>query len=703
MKRIMPIAAALVAAGAAAEQLPIEHVLVSVPIHKKTAETALPVTVLTGDELRRAASATIGDTLNYKPGLANASFGPAVGQPVIRGQQGARVTVLQNGTSSADASNLSADHAVAVEPMLANSVEVLRGPSTLLYGGGAIGGVVNIIDNRIPTNRQEELSGGAEYRHDSASNMDTVVLRLDGGSADFAFHVSGLYRDWNDVDIPGESVREDDHGGEGHDEDPRGEDEYGEEEEAGADGYIPNSGGDTGTFTLGGSYHFDEGFFGLAVNHLENEYGIPSGAHDHGGHEEEHDEHEEHEEEHEDGHEGDVSVDMEQTRWDAALHVHEPFAGAEVLRGFLTYTDYEHDEIEGSGEVGTSYSNETWETRLELLHNEIGGFHGVVGLQALGGEFSAIGKESFIPETDSTELGLFLVEDFHAGDWTFELGARYDRDERDPDSTSADRETFSSFSASASALWQLDGGWGLGAALSRSERAPTIEELYSNVEADSPGEYVVHAATNAIEVGNPDLDTEVANNLDLSLNWNRGGHFVEFTVFYNDFSDYINLLNTGIEVDETAVLAYTQDDTEFWGVEVDSGFVLGSAGGGEFRLGLFGDYIRGELDNGDAIPRLPPTRLGLRFAWAGDRFDVWTRVVDADDQDRPGANEEATEAYTRWDLGAEYRLPLGRGELLLFAEVNNISDEEIRLSTSFLRDVAPEAGRSVGAGLRYTF
>jgi iron complex outermembrane receptor protein len=701
MKRITPLAAALVAAGAAAEPLPLEHVLVSVPIHKKSAETALPVTVLTGDELRRAASATIGDTLSYKPGLANASFGPAVGQPVIRGQQGARVTVLQNGTSSADASNLSADHAVAAEPMLAESVEVLRGPSTLLYGGGAIGGVVNIIDNRIPANRQEGVSGGAEYRHDSAADMDTLVFRLDGGSGAFAYHLSGLYRDWNDVEIPGRSVRETD-----HEDEEQHEDEEHDEEPAGARGYIPNSGGDTGTLNVGGSYHFDSGFVGLAVNRLENEYGIPSGAHSHGGHEEEHEEEEHEEEEHEEGEhdeEGDVSIDMEQTRWDAALHLHEPFAGADVFRGFLTYTDYEHAELEGSGEVGTEYSNETWETRLELLHREFGGFPGVIGLQALSGDFSALGEESFIPETDSTELGLFLVEDYHAGDWIFELGARFDRDERDPDTASAGKETFSSFSASGSALWQVTEEWGLGAALSRSERAPTIEELYSNVEAESPDELVVHAATNAIEVGDSDLDTEVSNNLDLSLNWQRGLHFAEITVFYNDFSDYINLFNTGVEVEEVPVLTYTQDDAEFWGVEVDSEFALGSAGGGEFRLGLFGDYIRGELDDGDDIPRLPPSRLGLRFLWTADNFDVWTRVIEADDQDRPGSNEESTEGYTRWDLGGEYRFPAGAGELLLFAEFSNITDEEIRLSTSFLRDVAPEPGRSVGVGLRYVF
>ena len=192
MKRITPLAVAVAAATAAAEPLPMEHVLVSVPLHKQEAETALPVTVLTGDELTRNVAGTIGETLANKPGLANASFGPGVGQPVIRGQQGPRVTVLQNGTSSADASNISADHAVASEPLLADSIEVLRGPATLLYGGGAIGGVVNILDNRIPTSLPEEASGKFEYRHDTASSLDNVVARGEGAAGNFAFHALSL-------------------------------------------------------------------------------------------------------------------------------------------------------------------------------------------------------------------------------------------------------------------------------------------------------------------------------------------------------------------------------------------------------------------------------------------------------------------------------------------------------------------------------
>ena len=698
MKRIMPLALALAGVQAVAEQLPMEHVLVSVPLHKQTAETALPVTVLSGDALSRAAASTIGDTLNNAPGLASASFGPGVGQPVIRGQQGPRVTVLQNGTSSADASSLSADHAVSVEALLADSIEVLRGPSTLLYGGGAIGGVVNVVDNRIPTTRLEAPVGGVEYRHDAASDMDTLVGRLEGGSGNFAFHLDGLSRDWNNQRIPGLAAREHDDHNEAHDDHDDHDEDHGHDEET-TDGYIDNTDGRTTNVTAGASYHFDQGFFGLAVNRLENEYGIPAGAHEHHdeeAHAGELDEHDEHED-------GGVRIDLEQTRYDMALHLHDPLPGLEVARTFLSYTDYEHRELEPSGEVGTRYSSDSWEGRLELVHDPVANFHGVMGLQAKGREFSALGEEAFIPVTDSRDLGFFLLEDYHSGAWTFEGGLRLDRDEREPVTAAADDREFNAFSASVSGLWDITAQWQLSLALSRAERAPAIEELYSNVEAINPGDYVAHAATNAIELGNPDLDTEISNNADLSLRWDVGAHFVKATLFYNDFSDYISLENTGLEQDEVPVLFYDQQDATFKGVEVESEFALGEVAGGAVVLGLFGDAIRGELGGGVDVPRLPPSRLGGRLSWRGDGLEMWGRVIDAAEQDRVGFNEEPTDGYTRWDAGADYRLPVGNSELSLFVALHNITDEEVRLSTSFLRDVAPEAGRSVEAGVRYRF
>jgi iron complex outermembrane recepter protein len=675
------------------EQQPLEHVLVSVPIHKKQAQTALPVTVLSGDELRRQAATSIGETLGSKPGIANASFGPGVGRPVIRGQQGPRAITLQNGILSADVSGLSPDHGVAVEALLAESIEVLRGPSTLLYGGGAIGGVVNVIDNRIPRAPIDGLEGAAEYRYDEASDMDSGVFKLEGGNGEIAFHLSGSSRETNDLDIPGDAI--DEAALEEQEEllGTHGEDEHAEEIEN-TNGYIANSDSDSDNFNFGVSYHIgDEGFAGLAVSHLESLYGIPPGAHGHGDDEGD-----------EDGDEEEtIRIDMEQTRYDAMVHLHDPVEGLEVLRGFTSITDYKHKELEGA-ETGTRFDRETWESRLELVHKPIAGFHGVIGLQWRGDEFIARGDEAYVPETTSSELGLFIIEDFHHGDWTFETGIRGDWVERDPEAQNADEEDFVSLSLSASALWQFSPEWSTGLSLSRAQRAPSTEELFSNIDATTPEELVTHAATGVIEIGDAKLDEETSLNADLSLTWSGVQSWVELGVFYNQFEDYIFLFNSGGNVGETPVYFYQQEDADFYGVELDSEFHLMQLAGGSLALGVSGDFVSGELDDAGDVPRLPPRRLGAKLSWNGDALGAWVSIQDVDEQKDPGDFETETEGYTRWDAGTDYRFALADSrELLLFLKWKNISDEEIRLSTSFLRNVAPEAGSSIEAGLRLVF
>lgn len=702
MKRLMLFAVALGAARAAAEQLPMEHVLVSVPIHKKTAETALPVTVLSGEALQRQAAATIGETLGSKPGIASASFGPGVGRPVIRGQQGPRALTLQNGTLSADVSSLSPDHGITVEPLLAESIEVLRGPATLLYGGGAIGGVVNVIDDRIPRAPVEGLTGGIEYRYDEAPGMDSGVFRLEGGNGVLAFYLSGSTRETDELEIPGlaidEAALEEQEtllGGHGEEDDGG----HAGESPENTDGYVANTDGDSDTITAGGSYHFGErGFVGVAVSHLETEYGIPPGAH---GHHE--DEHAGDEREHEEGEEF-VRIDMEQTRYDANLHLHDLGGAVEVLRGFLTYTDYEHRELEGS-KVGTRFERETWETRLEVVHTPLlGGVHGVIGLQWREDEFVALGEEAYVPKTDSSEAGLFIIEDFHRGDWTYELGLRTDWVERDPDARAVDSEDFISVSLSGSVLWSISPAWQAGLSLSRAARAPSTEELFSNVDAMVPEDLVTHAATAVIEVGDPDLEEETSLNTDVTLSWEGSGSRAQLALFYNRFEDYISLFNSGEAVDGTPVYLYQQDDADFHGVEFESEFRLLGGDTGDLWLSLFGDMISGEFDGHGDVPRLPPYRLGARLSWSGDALGAWMSVLDAADQEHPGEFETETSGYTRWDAGLDYRWRLRESrELVAFLKWKNIGDEEIRLSTSFLRNYAPEAGESVEAGLRFTF
>lgn len=700
MKRTL-IALCVGAASQAMAQVPesrVEHVLVTMPIHKKAAETALPVTVVTGEELRRLAASTLGETLGDKPGISNSSFGPGVGRPVIRGQAGPRTINLNNGIAAADVSSLSPDHAVSIEAMLAESIEVLRGPATMLYGGGAIGGVINTRDNRIPTDRIDGIQGAVEYRYDDAPEMNTGVLKLEGGAGDFAFHVSGTFRDFEDVSIPGLAIdeeavemQEELLGGE-HDED------HEEEELENSDGFIANTNGDSDVFTLGGSYHFGEkNYVGFAYNSFETNYGIPPGAHGHEEHEGEEHEGEDHDEEEEE--EEIIRIDLKQERYDTQLHLHDVVPGfIDTVRGFLTYTDYEHVELEGV-EIGTQFSRETYEGRLELVRE--GDNHGVFGLQWKADEFEAVGEEAYVPKTDSSEWGVFYVQDFHTQGWQFEVGGRADYVERDP--ATGFEEDFTSFSVSGSGLYNINSDWSLGAALSRSERAPSTEELFSNLN-NSAEEFVTHAATGIIEVGDPNLDTEVSLNADLSLSYMTERVFAEVTFFYNTFDDYIFLLNTGSEVDETPVYAYEQDDADFYGVELESNFELATVAGGAVSLGVFGDMITGEFDSAGDVPRLPPMRIGSELSWRSDAVGVYLKVLNASDQDNPGDFETDTDGYTRWDAGIDYNVQFaGNTELFAFLKLKNITDEEIRLSTSFLRNFAPQAGESVEAGVRLTF
>ena len=706
MKRLLSIAVAAASANlplsALAEDRTMEHVIVSVPIHKQEADTAMPVTIITGDELRRQAATTIGETLGNRAGIANSTYGPAVGRPVIRGQQGPRAITLQNNILSADVSSLSPDHAVAVEALLADSIEVLRGPSTLLYGGGAIGGVVNVIDNRIPRAPIDGVQGAVEYRYDDASAMDNGTAKLEGGNGRFAFHLSGTLRETDDVDIPGFAIDEKaleqqeallgHHDEEGHE----------EEELENTEGFIANTDSETDVITGGFSFHFGEGnLTGFSASRIESEYGLPPGTHEH-DHEDEHEgEHEEHADE-EEGEEF-IRIDMEQTRYDAILQLEQPTEWIDTIRGFMSYTDYEHKELEGT-EVGTLFARETWETRVEVVYDALVGTEAVVGLQVRADEFEATGAEGYVPKTNSSEIGLFLIEDFHRDAWTYEAGLRFDLVERDPDTQSTDKEDFSSVSVSGSALWQFSDSWQAGISLSRSARAPATEELFANIEAMDSEELVTHPATGVIEVGDAGLDEEVSLNVDLALQWHSGRSWAEVSLFYNRFDDYIFLLNSGEDVDEVPVYLYQQEDAEFVGLELESNFHLTDFGNGALFLGVRGDMISGQFDNSGDVPRLPPLRIGGKLSWTGETFSTWVSVLNASDQQDSGNFETETNGYTRWDMGADYRFSMADDrELLVFMKWKNIGDEDIRLSTSFLRNYAPESGESIEAGIRFTF
>lgn len=665
------------------ENHPLEHVLVSLPFQRIEAETALPITTIHGDALRNTAVATLGDTLDNNPGLANASFGPGVGQPVIRGQQGARVSVLQNSLLVGDASSLSADHGVAVEPILADSIEVLRGPSTLLYGSGAIGGVVNVIDNRIPL-KQEPNQATAEVRHASVDDGVNGVFRLDGSHQQFAFHFDALVRRTNDLEIPGYAMldAEEEHEEE-HEEELEGE------HEDDAFGFIPNTDSSMEAFTLGGSYFLANGLVGLAYSDIQNTYGVPAGSHVHEELEDEIAEEEDHAEE-------DVRIDMQKQRTDFRLSLNDVSAWLDSIDWKASYSEYQHIELEGDV-AGTQFNNRLWQNRVQLVHRPVGSVHGVLGLQQSSSDFSAVGDERFIPPSQTNQLGVFLVENMHTDNATIEVGLRWDGVDLAAESQVLPNISYDAISAGASILWHFSSTLHLGVSYSYAERAPVVEELLSNVDADDT--YVVHAATGVIEVGNTDLDVERSNNVDVSFSWEYPSAEGFITLFNNDFSDYIYLQNNDEMQDDVAIYRYQQSRARFHGVEVENQFQLTS----NVSWRLFADRILGQFQNDDYVPRMPPARVGSELTFNVNAWQIHFSMLRASAQKRLASYETPTDGWTRFDASVNYMLPMKENEALLFFRLKNLTNEDIRNSVSFLKEVAPEAGRSIEVGARIIF
>jgi iron complex outermembrane receptor protein len=302
--------------------------------------------------------------------------------------------------------------------------------------------------------------------------------------------------------------------------------------------------------------------------------------------------------------------------------------------------------------------------------------------------------------TDITARGLFLVEDFHTGAVTIEIGARVNRDEYSPQHALAPGQDFSTYSFSGSALWDFSAPATLGLSVSRSQRAPSVEELYSNYGLAAPEDCVIHFATGACELGDTGFGEETSLNTDLTLYLDYGRFSATLTGFYNSFADYIGQVTTGQEVAGFPVRRYQQDDARFTGIEVDVNLELNDLA----ALRVFGDTINGSFDTNGDVPRMPPKRYGLELTLSGEAWSAYATLLHATAQDKPGAFEVPTDSWTRVDVGADYTLDTGdRGEVLLFIKGRNIGDEEIRMAASYLRGFAPEAGRSIEAGVRYRF
>ena len=676
--------------------------------------------VLQGEALQRDLADNIGATIARQAGIHNASFGEAVGRPVVHGMGGPRVRVMEDRIDAMDASITSGDHAVTIEPFLANQVEVLKGPSTLLYGSGAIGGVVGIHTGRVPHTMPEGIDGRATVRAGDNGRRSNVGFRLDGGGR-FAWHVDGFTRSAGEYDIPGfaesalfraaeeaeEEEEDHEHGEEGEDHDDEHEDEAHEDEEA--FGHLPGSQADGQGGAIGFSWIGERGFVGASVSRLNYDYGLPGGAHAH-HHEEEEEHHDEeeghddehevdHEEEHEDEHdheeevEGDVTLDLEQTRFDFEGAVEDPFAGLSALNFRFASNDYAHTEIEPSGEIGTRFAVDSYEGRIELAQTDDIGLDGVGGVQFSRRSFSAIGEEAFVPPVDTSSVGVFLAAEYDFDAFDLESGVRMERLKHEPEHGSD--ASFTAMSASlgavvptGNALFGIHGGY--------SARAPAAEELYSN----GP-----HLATNSFEVGDPTLDVESAWHGSATLAWADDRASITATAYATAFRDHIYTYTTGDVEDGLPVIRYGQADASLRGLDLAGSVTVAEHAVGHVALTFMADTVTASVDvsGNDRLPRLPPTRLGIGARIAHRCYSADVDFVRVFQQDETADFELPTDAYNdlRLHLSATYNV--GGGTLRAFLQGRNLTDEEQRHHTSIIKDLAPAPGRTLIVGLEMAF
>jgi len=666
--------------------------------------TAQSITVLRGDKLARDVQSSLGETLSGEAGIQSASFGTAVGRPIIHGLAGARVKTTADRIDTLDVSVTSGDHAVGIEPFIADQVTVLRGSSTLLYGSGAIGGIVDVSTSRIHSDSIDELAGRVQLRAADNANATNGAFTIDAPLAsNVVLHVDGFTSDADDYEIPGfaESAfqiaaEEAEEAEEEHDED-EGEEHGDEEEEEEVFGVLEGSRSERRGGAIGLSFVGESGFIGISVSSLDADYGLVGGhGHEEGHDEEEHDEEEHDEEEHdEEEEEGPGMIDLGQTRFDIEAQLNNPFDGVESINFRLGVNDYEHNEFEANGELGTLFSNEAWEGRVELRHESWAGFQGALGIQLGDREFSAIGEEAFVPPVDTNTLGLFWVGQRAIGDAELEAGVRWEEVEHSPTTQGLPDLSFNS--ASLGLVGSINEGLTLSGTVDLSSRAPTAEELYSN----GP-----HLATNAFEIGDPNLNEEDV--LALTFSAGYGNQWVELdaSVYFMQFQNYIYEIGTDEEMDELPVFLWQQDDATFTGVNLKGLFHLATIGDGDLDLNFLFDLVRGELDGGTGnrnLPRIPAARSGFGISWQNNSWEAGIDYLRVSNQRRVAGFELPTDSYEDLSIFVQRTLALGDNEVNVFLHGRNLTDDEQRHHGSIVKDFAPAPGRRWEVGIRMDF
>ncbi len=640
------------------------------------------------DIQRDMVTGQIGDLLTKVPGVSASSFAPGASRPVLRGQQGERVRLLVDGIGTSDVSNTSADHATTIDPITVERIEVLRGPAVLLYGSQAIGGAVNVIDKRIPTRMPDEAFhldalGGV----DSATNMRTGAASLDvGAGSNLVLHLDGSWRESGDIEIGGFQLSNalraevlaaaDEEADEGALEDAAELRAI-----AGQRGTVPSTAAQSWTVNAGFGLILGESTFGASIGYYDSSYGVPTRpgivhAGEEGG----------------EGGEETVTIGLEQFRADFKGDIHLGEGAFERLKLRVGYSDYTHTEFEGAA-IGTTFDSTSIEARAELLQNAQGLLRGSTGVQFSHRDFFAQGEEAYVPPNLTDQLAVFTLQELGAGPFQIEVAARAEFTDVEAQTLGMKRN-FDTFSGALGVVYEGVEGIRIGLNGSRAERAPSAEELF----ADGP-----HIATQAFEVGNPDLKPESAWGLEAYARGSIGAGTFSLTAFRQWFNDYVFLNQTGEEEDGLPVFEYLQQNADFYGVEADLSYPVIDTGSLRLLTDLRASFVRAELADDTAVPRIPPLSLLGALEAQTAAFDVRGEVQWFDRQGRVTAFETPTDSFTLVNALIAWRPLAGNKNVTVQVAADNIFDVTGRRHASFTKEFVPLVGRNFRASLRMSF
>ncbi|WP_413783809.1 TonB-dependent receptor [Robbsia andropogonis] len=647
-----------------------------------------PATAIVGDTLLVRATHSLGETLNGLPGISTTSYGPMVGRPIIRGMDGDRIRILQNGVAALDASSLSFDHAVPQDPLSVERIEIVRGPAALLYGGNAMGGVVNTIDNRIPRAPIDGVTGITDVNYTSGNRARAGAAQIEAGNGRLNFHADVFTRKSADQRIPGfarsAAQRADD-----------------ARTLPQPNGTLPNSDGQWSGGSVGGSVTWADGYAGLAYNGYQSHYGSVAAP--------------------------TVRLRMRQDRvaWASEFrNLSGPFTRLKID---IAATDYLHRELDNNREHGV-FRNRGYEARMEARHRPIGPVNGAVGMQFGQYTFATTGAHAMVPTTRTAHVALFGIEEWQATDrLKLSVGGRIERVTLSPAASTdrrfsrASKRAFTNGSVSLGALYHLAPTWSIASSLAYSERAPTFYELYANGPHDATGQYLR---------GNANLKKEKSVSTDLALRFASGQDKASIGVFYSRFSNYLAEYTTGRQIADghghghahvhaahdhhhhecdhatpsLAEAVYRGVRAEFYGVEAGVTKRVFTRGPHHVDLDFGADYTRARnAATGEPLPRISPLRITMSAAYGYGRFGARATVIHARGQSRVPKNDTITGGYTTVGLSLTYRFQVGGTQWLAYLRGDNLTNQTVRYASSVVRSIAPQMSRSATVGLRTTF